>query len=383
MFYATWHDFALILLTLVVSLGMAWTVWRRLEETPKAGEVLALYASAACGILAVPSFALLQYMGVGFHSLRWFYHTGAVVPAIVSVVLSAGLWRRGLEPWARRLAIALGVFFFSFTPLAVHMTFIAPYQLEIERVRVSVPDERAGEETIRVVVLADIQTRGITSWEERVLDEVHALEPDIILIPGDVLQLPRDVYAQNMGPMKDWLGRLRAPAGVWMVSGDVDVDARLLASGTGVEFIDDQVRSVRVRDREVTLGGVTIDYHSAEANDVVRRLETAEGGRDIRLLLAHRPGAVETLSLSRLGKAETRIDLVVSGHTHGGQIVVPGFGPPVTMSTLERHVASGGLHEVGGRRVYVSRGVGMERMGAPQVRFNCPPEVTLLEIGGR
>ncbi len=375
MFYFQWHDFAVVGVTLAAAFGMAWGVWRRFAEVPSRSEVLTLYAAAACGIFIVPSLALIQF--TSFHAIRWFYHTGAVVPAIVGVVLAVALARRELAPRASWVAAAATAFFVSFTPLAIYMTFIAPYQLVIERAQVSVPAERAGSETLRVVVLADVQTRGISEWEERVLEEVRGLRPDLILIPGDVLQLPHGVYQENMGPMKQWLSKLEAPGGVWMVSGDVDADAELLAQGTGVHFIDGETTMVRVRDREVTLGGISIDYEGAVARRVIGELEGADGGGDIRLLLSHRPAAVESFPT----RDPSRVDLVVAGHTHGGQIVVPGFGPPITFSPLDRHVAAGGLHTVGPRRVYVSRGVGLERGGAPQLRFNCPPEVTLLEIG--
>jgi hypothetical protein len=180
-----------------------------------------------------------------------------------------------------------------------------------------------------------------------------------------------------MGPMKEWLSRLEAPGGVWMVSGDVDIDAELLAEGTGVRFLDGKTTTIEVRDRQVTLGGISIDYEGANARRVIGELEGADGEGDIRLLVSHRPAAVRSFAT----RTPSRVDLVVAGHTHGGQIVIPGFGPPVTFSPLDRHVAAGGLHAVGPRRVYVSRGVGLERGGAPQMRFNCPPEVTLLEIG--
>ena len=77
---------------------------------------------------------------------------------------------------------------------------------------------------------------------------------------------------------------------------------------------------------------------------------------------------------------QSRIDLVVSGHTHGGQIVVPFFGPIMTLSHVPRSVAAGGLHQIDGNYIYVSRGVGCERMQAPRIRFLCPPEISLLTL---
>ncbi len=75
-----------------------------------------------------------------------------------------------------------------------------------------------------------------------------------------------------------------------------------------------------------------------------------------------------------------RVDLALAGHTHGGQIVLPFFGPPLTLTGLERPYAAGGLHDYHGIPLHVSRGVGMERGSAPQVRFLCPPEICLLDV---
>jgi predicted MPP superfamily phosphohydrolase len=73
------------------------------------------------------------------------------------------------------------------------------------------------------------------------------------------------------------------------------------------------------------------------------------------------------------------VALVLAGHTHGGQVVIPLFGPPVTASRLPRAYA-GGLHDFRGIPLHVSRGVGMERGFAPPVRFLCPPEICVLEL---
>ncbi len=90
--------------------------------------------------------------------------------------------------------------------------------------------------------------------------------------------------------------------------------------------------------------------------------------------MPHRPDPLWTPG------TDSRIDLLVSGHTHGGQVSVPFFGPPITLSSVPRDVAAGGLHVVDGRRIYVSRGVGLERGTAPRIRFRVPPEVSLLTL---
>jgi uncharacterized protein len=70
----------------------------------------------------------------------------------------------------------------------------------------------------------------------------------------------------------------------------------------------------------------------------------------------------------------------VAGHTHGGQVQLPIVGPPSIASRVPREVGAGGLHELDGRRIYVSRGVGVERGQAPLLRFGAVPEVSLITL---
>jgi uncharacterized protein len=77
--------------------------------------------------------------------------------------------------------------------------------------------------------------------------------------------------------------------------------------------------------------------------------------------------------------APPEIDLVLAGHTHGGQVVLPLLGPPHTAIRLPRRYA-GGLNDYGGIALHVSRGIGMERGFAPPVRFLCPPEVCVVDV---
>ena len=73
-------------------------------------------------------------------------------------------------------------------------------------------------------------------------------------------------------------------------------------------------------------------------------------------------------------------DLLLAGHTHGGQVRLPWFGPLITLSRVPRSWAAGLTELSGGRRLLVSRGVGMERGGAPRIRFLCRPELVILDL---
>ncbi len=74
------------------------------------------------------------------------------------------------------------------------------------------------------------------------------------------------------------------------------------------------------------------------------------------------------------------IDLIASGHTHGGQVAIPGFGPLVRSSPVSRAVAAGGLHTVAGNAIYVTTGVGVVRNQAPQVRLGTHPSIGLVTL---
>ena len=300
-----------------------------------------------------------------------------VVVALPLVGIGLLLARRA----RRRLPVliaALGLV--ALAPAGVYASLIEPRRLQTERADVRLDPARAGRAELRVVALADVQTAGVGDYERRAFRRANELRPHVVLIPGDLFQMDAERFRRDLPELRRLVASLRAPGGVFVVDGDSDdpEEIRQVLRGTGARLLLNEVARTRVAGRDLTIGGIRVNWRTREARRVYRRLERAPGGGDVRIVLAHRPDAVREL------RHGTRVDLVVAGHTHGGQVVVPGFGPPITQSWVPRRVAAGGLHELEGRRrIYVSRGVGLEHASnAPHLRVLCPPELTLLRLRG-
>lgn len=92
---------------------------------------------------------------------------------------------------------------------------------------------------------------------------------------------------------------------------------------------------------------------------------------DYRIVISHAPDFISAMPVN--------VDLALAGHTHGGQVVIPFFGPPRTAIRLPRRYA-GGLNDYRGTPLHVSRGLGMERGFDIPVRFLCPPEIGILDL---
>jgi predicted MPP superfamily phosphohydrolase len=336
-----------------------------------AGSVVAagvlMGGAAFVGTFVILSLGLTNVFG----AIRVLYLAGVVALPLVAIALLAA--RAAGRVATTRAALVLGCAGVVPAAVGAWATFVEPYRLQVETATVPVPQRRTGTEPVRVAVLADLQCDHVGAFEHEVIDRLMAERPDLILIPGDLFQGQADDWDRETPALHDLLVRLDAPGGVWFVVGDVDREARLppVLGGTKIRVLMDEVARTRVRGRDITIGGVSHDERSRE---VAERLEFTPGTDDIRILLGHHPDVAFDLT------RDSRVDLVVAGHTHGGQIVVPGFGPLMTLTNVPRAVAAGGLHRIAGNAIYVSRGVGMERRPAPRMRLFCPPEISVLTL---
>src|SRR5215211_1330109 len=336
------------------------------------GVVWAVLAAVAAAAIWVGKLELLGLAGLDVFGIVHVLWLDLVVALPVAGLVL--LLRRGRHPVARTVgALAL-------IPAAVgiYASFIEPSRLVVERTEVRVPPERAGAAPVRIGIVSDLQFSRVGAHERRAVERLNEQRPDVVLLPGDIHQGSDEEFREQLPQIRRLLGTLRAPGGVFFVTGDQESTAEAQAAlrGTGVKLLDNDTARIRVRDRRLAVLGLQLDPGAGFGVVALRNLDRRPDPREIRLVLAHRPDWVPFLPRRQTA------DLTVSGHTHGGQVQVPLAGPPTVASDVPRGVGAGGLHVLDGRRLYVSRGVGVERGQAPKLRIGSPPEVSVLTLRG-
>jgi predicted MPP superfamily phosphohydrolase len=343
------------------------------------GTRIALAVLLAGALFAVKA-PFLFAAGVHFFGLvHLVYLDLLLVPPLVALAAYLVDRRRGAS-WTRHplAAVATGLIAAATPVTGAYATFVEPFDLRLEITHIPLAPARRPSRPIRVGVLADIQTAHVTAYEHAAVDRLMAEHPDVILLPGDLFHGGPGTLDAELGALRALMGKLSAPGGVFFVLGDAERgrarDVPRIFAGTAVQVLVNQAHRTVIHGRAVTIAGVQLDWRAPAARALMASLE-APGGDDLRILVSHRPDPV--LAMPR----PTRVDLVVAGHTHGGQVRLPLLGPPVILSRVPRAVGGGGYHLVGGRPIYVSRGVGHEGGQAPRIRFLCPPEASLLLLG--
>ncbi len=347
---------------------LAWFLLRRAPERIGFARLrMGLIAALTACVFKLP--VLLEFAGDFFFAINLAYvDTVVVVPLVAAGVLFAARKREVAS--SVRIAALVGVLL---APIGAYATFVEPLRLVEERVDVPLDPRFAPTAPLRVAVLADMQSRDVDEHLREAIVLAMNFEPHLILLPGDLIQR-EDEDEEVLARFRELLSPLAAPLGVYFVLGNTDHQAlvRRVFAGTNVRLLEDESVEREFGGRKVVIGGADSTWSPAFVADFGRRRAD-----ELRILVAHFPDVL--LGLNR----ESAIDLTIAGHTHGGQVRIPFFGPPLTLSGVPRDVAAGGLHAINGQAIYVSRGIGCERASAPRVRFNCPPEVSLLTLRAR
>jgi hypothetical protein len=268
---------------------------------------------------------------------------------------------------------------------------VEPQQLHLTEVSIAAPTWPENHSALRVLHVSDLHVERFGRREERLVQMVQQVEPDLILLTGDYVNLS---YVDDPVAHEDARRLLEELAqnggkpprlGVYAVLGSPPVDRRSapLFEQLPIHLLRDEVAVIDLpgsdgssngavsRSRLVLLG---LDCTHDPAHDAERlsAIASAAPPAAFRLLLYHSP---ELMPIT----PQYGVDLYLCGHTHGGQVRLPLYGAVLTSSKLGKRFEMG-RYRLGDTHLYVSRGLGMEGMGAPRVRFLCPPEVVLFSL---
>ena len=259
---------------------------------------------------------------------------------------------------------AYGLLFLTLLILgvAVEAFLIEPQKLEVTHTTLY---SSKLDQAVTVALLADIQTDNPGPYEEQVLALTAAENPDLVLLAGDYLQIydledyqSAVLIFQNIFEQ----AQLDPPLGIFAVRGDAEYN-----DWTAI-FQDFGVGTFESMD-SLDLGTLTLTGISLLDSENPEMF--IQGSEKYHIVFGHNPNY-------SLGEIDA--DLLLAGHTHGGQFQLPVIGPLLTISLVPRDWASG-LTEISPEQyLLVSRGIGMERGYAPRMRFLCRPELVILHL---
>lgn len=251
---------------------------------------------------------------------------------------------------------------------AFYATRIEPGWLKVRYVPLRLPDLPHAFHDYRIIHISDLHMGG---WLNRArLDDavalINLLRPDAVAITGDFVDYDT---AQVAGDLVGALGQLRPRDVTVAVLGNHDYrwnvhTMRQVLRQSGIIDLSNSLHTIEREGAALHLAGVdTVTMRRDNLDAVLDALPT-DGPA---LLLAHEPDFAD------ISAATGRFALQLSGHSHGGQVRLPFFGPPMLPTHGMRYPA--GRYSINGMQLYTNRGLGMVR---PHLRFNTRPEVTVL-----
>lgn len=307
-------------------------------------------------------FSILRYRGFAA-----FWHLPLVLAAL------AILFRKKIKiaaPLALAAAAAIAVYIDAY--------HVEPYRLKITHFDFTHERLRGLARPVVIAQVADIQTDVIGRHERRAVAALKALNPDLIVYCGDYgHSWTPEQYAAIARGLNGLLREadLRPPLGSFAVIGDVDDRALWhgVFEGTSVRLMSDEAARIELPGCKANLIGLDVSTSRDVHGDNLRRaLAKGEDGL-FDIILAHAPDFVRALEKG------SEPFLALCGHTHGGQVRVPFYGPPMTLISLHRKFADY-FGPFGPGTLSVCRGIGMERVDAPRLRLNCPPELRVIML---
>ena len=261
-----------------------------------------------------------------------------------------------------------------------YATAVEPFQIETVHYELFLPRLPHAFEGYTIYVVSDLHMRSIGRRERRVREILDSLpEADLIVTPGDMVHTRDGIL-----PFFELAKSMRARDGIYAVYGNSEYKNGVRPAVFAAELEAHGITPLLNRSVTLERGGESIVLAGTDdpvnwRDDVDLALENAAADRCV-VMLMHSPESIA--HAVRRG-----VDLVISGHTHGGQIRFPFIGAPYTHVSFGPRMSAGyyALHRLRGcigvwpgrTQLYVTRGIGVSGLA---LRFMCPPEFTILTL---
>jgi uncharacterized protein len=278
-------------------------------------------------------------------------------------------WRRILHKSSKFLLVAIAILFAT----SVYARGVEPRWFNIKTIDVQIAGLNPAFEGYRIVQLSDIHARsGVMDRQEleKVANIANQQHPNLIALTGDYIT---DHPEKAEAMLTHTFRQLKAVDGVVAIMGNHDreekddnVPLERAFAKANVRLLKNSVYSIDKDGHKLNIAGVD-DVFFKYADLPLTIAQLPQTGTNI--LLAHEPDFVDTTA------ATHKFVLQLSGHSHGGQIVIP-FVPRLLPHMARKYVS--GHHTIDGTQLYVSSGVGTT--GLPQARINCRPEISVIVL---
>jgi len=221
----------------------------------------------------------------------------------------------------------------------------------------------------RILQLSDLHLEGIFDRGKKLKEVLRSLTYDLCVITGDFRFLTFGDYQEALTLMTDLTNAIHCPHGILGILGNHDFIEMVPAlEKMGIPMLLNEAVPLKKNGETLWMIGVD-DPHWYEVADLPRALDDVPK-EAVKFLLAHSTEIIPEA-------CEAGIDYYMCGHTHGGQICLPGHIPILNSSNFSRQYISGGWNYEGRMLGYTSRGTGNSLL---PVRFNCPLEITIHQL---
>lgn len=257
--------------------------------------------------------------------------------------------------------------------LLIWSFFIEPNMLVIneQNIRITALDK------IKIICVGDFHVKPYQKYRLKyVVKQINEQHPDLILFVGDFVSGHDPKQSMSIENIAKEFIILRPKYGIYTVLGNHDwwqngENITKVLEKNGITVLANENKFINIECKKLYIAGVE-DY-TTRAIDIVSTLKEAKSPT---ILLTHNPDIFPFITNKNNFKITKKADLVLAGHTHGGQVRIPFLGALIVPSNYKNKYAEGLVNE-NGRKMFVTKGVGTSIL---PVRFNCVPEIVVINI---